>query len=39
MVAKLGRESGKGATIDAVVGGVLGPLGGPAGVLWLAVSG
>ncbi len=32
-------EGGKGATIGAVVGGALGLLGGPAGVLWLAAAG
>ncbi len=30
---------GKGATVGAVVGGTLGLLGGPAGVLWLAAAG
>ncbi len=32
-------EGGKGATIGAVVGGALGLLGGPVGVLWLAAAG
>jgi uncharacterized membrane protein len=32
-------EGGKGATIGAVVGGAIGLLGGPAGVLWLAAAG
>ena len=32
-------EGRKGATIGAVVGGALGLLGGPAGVLWLAAAG
>jgi len=32
-------KGGKGAAIGAVAGGVLGLLGGPVGVLWLAVSG
>jgi uncharacterized membrane protein len=32
-------EGGKGATIGAVVGGAIGLLGGPVGVLWLAAAG
>src|SRR5215469_525566 len=32
-------EGGKGAAIGAVAGGVLGLLGGPVGVLWLAAAG
>jgi uncharacterized membrane protein len=32
-------EGGKGATIGAVVGGAIGLLGGPIGVLWLAAAG
>jgi uncharacterized membrane protein len=32
-------KGGKGAAIGAVVGGAIALLGGPAGVLWLAVSG
>ena len=32
-------EGGKGAAIGAVVGGALGLLGGPVGVLWLAAAG
>ena len=32
-------ESGKGAAIGAVVGGAIGLLGGPVGVLWLAAAG
>jgi len=32
-------EGGKGAAIGAVVGGAIGLLGGPAGVLWLAAAG
>ena len=32
-------EGGKGATIGAAVGGALGLLGGPVGVLWLAAAG
>ncbi len=32
-------EGGKGATIGAVVGGAIGLLGGPLGVLWLAAAG
>lgn len=32
-------QGGKGATIGAVVGGAIGLLGGPVGVLWLAAAG
>src|SRR6516225_2415308 len=32
-------EGGKGATIGAAIGGALGLLGGPVGVLWLAAAG